>query len=127
MCANGVSPFPLTPGRAAKYLAYEAPVIIHFHPQLLSSLQKEGSYRNRFETGSSSGNPKKNPRLFWEVRCLWCTFMSESIRSGIKLEGVLQSLKHTYLVHRCKLFYALDEPGINDHVEYCTSGNIVDH
>lgn len=52
--------------KTAKYLAYEAPVCIHFPPHLLSSLQKEGSYRNRFETGSSNGNPKKIPRLSWE-------------------------------------------------------------
>jgi hypothetical protein len=52
--------------KTAKYLAYEAPVCIHFPPHLLSSLLKKGSYCNRFETGSSNGNPKKIPRLSWE-------------------------------------------------------------
>lgn len=86
--------------KAAKYLAYEAPVIIHFHPQLLSSLQKEGSYRNRFETGSSSGNPKKTPRLFWEDNVFKGAYKSAPPAERPKY-GVLNIVNDPRGVMRC--------------------------
>ena len=85
------------PSRAAKYLAYSAPVLVHFQPQLLSSLQKDGVYRNRFETGSSMGNPKKNPRMLWEVRVHHRKIVSAITVLLICFYRILYSIKPTSL------------------------------
>jgi hypothetical protein len=54
--------------RVAKYLAEEAPIVVHFKPEdILAKLLKDGVYRNLFETGTSNGNSDKAARDVWEM------------------------------------------------------------
>lgn len=54
--------------RVAKYLAEEAPIVVHFKPEdILAKLLEEGVYRNLFETKTSNGNSNKTARDEWEM------------------------------------------------------------
>ena len=49
-----------------RYIAEEAPIIIHFNAKSITGFVKDTFYRNLFETGTGGGSQSKEKRIMWE-------------------------------------------------------------
>jgi hypothetical protein len=91
--------------RVAKYLAEEAPIVVHFKPEkILAKLLQDGVYRNLFETGTSNGNPNMFARAMWE----WVVFHGayhDTAPQDRPKYGVLNTMKDPRGVFSCTGIY----------------------
>lgn len=87
--------------RVLKYIAYNAPIIIHFNPaKVLNFFVNDTNYRNQFETGTSGGCLDRKARIKWEDRIFNNIYNKASDTDRVKY-GVLNIVNDPFGVYSC--------------------------
>jgi hypothetical protein len=109
--ALGLGPAVLE--RTLLFIRDTAPLIIHFRPELLSAFAASETYRNQFETGTSSGTLSRVVRSVWEDSLFGKTYAaaadSERVKYGVlNITGDSRGVVLAHNYGQCYL--ALKEP-----------------